>query len=157
MRMSDEGIVMLKALEGLRLRAYDDMSGRNVNPGDEVQGTLTIGYGHTRTAEAGTEITPEYAEELLREDIRTFEEGVGSLLHNNMQGTTQSQFDALVSFAFNVGLSALGKSTLLRKHLAGDTAGASNEFGRWVYASGQFFGGLVARRTTERHRYLDSA
>ncbi len=63
---------------------------------------------------------------------------------------TQGQFDALVSFAFNLGAAALAGSTLLRKLNAGDCAGAAAEFGKWVHADGTVLPGLVTRRARER-------
>jgi GH24 family phage-related lysozyme (muramidase) len=68
--------------------------------------------------------------------------------------TRENQFSAMVSFAFNVGLNAYRGSTLLRKHNAGDFAGAAAEFPRWVYAGGEVLPGLVRRREAERTLYL---
>jgi lysozyme len=67
---------------------------------------------------------------------------------------SQSQFDAIVSFAFNVGEQALAKSTLLKKHLAGDYAGAAKEFARWTRGGGKVLAGLVKRRAAEAALYL---
>lgn len=67
---------------------------------------------------------------------------------------TQGQFDALVSFAFNLGIGALAKSTLLKKHLAGDYAGAAREFAKWKFGGGRVLPGLVKRRAAEVALYL---
>ena len=67
---------------------------------------------------------------------------------------SQSQFDALVSLVFNIGGGAFRKSTLLQKLNAGDYAGASNEFMRWIKAKGRVLGGLVTRRAAERALFL---
>jgi lysozyme len=67
--------------------------------------------------------------------------------------TTQSQFDALVSFAYNVGLSALNDSTLLRLHKAGDYAGAKAQFARWDKNDGKVIKGLARRRAAEAALY----
>lgn len=139
MKISDKGLDLIKRFEGLRLKAY--LCPANV---------WTIGYGHTGSdVKKGMEITKERAEELLRRDVARFETGV-----SNVAATfTQGQFDALVSFAFNLGLGALMSSTLLRKHKAGDYEGAANEFRKWVYARGQKLPGLVTRRVAEAELY----
>jgi len=66
---------------------------------------------------------------------------------------TQGQFDALVSFAFNLGIGALAKSTLLKKHLVGDYAGAAREFAKWKFGGGKVLAGLVKRRAAEARLY----
>lgn len=156
MQMSEKGLKLLKKHEGLRLRAYDDLRpGDRLSPGDPVVGTVTVGYGHVRTAYVGQEITEAAALELLKEDLRRFENGVHALTdHMELE---QHEFDALVSFAFNVGLGALEQSTLLAKLLQGDRRGAAEEFGRWVYSKGRKLEGLVRRRLDERDRFLGLA
>ena len=92
-------------------------------------------------------------------DIAAFETGVNLLLDG--KPTTQAQFDALVSFAYNVGLDidddtiaeGLGDSTLLKKHLAGDYAGAQAAFASWKYNDGKVMNGLVRRRAAEAALY----
>ena len=133
---SDRGIAMIKKFEGLRLEAYFD-----------AVGVPTIGYGHTKTAEMGTTITEKEAERLLRADLSVFEKGVGRSVTPELN---QHQFDALVSFAFNVGLGNFNKSTLLKKVNSWDIHGASREFPKWKYASGRILNGLVKRRRAER-------
>ncbi len=96
-------------------------------------------------------ITEAQAEDLLIEDLARFEAGVSSLIKDSP--TLQGQFDGLVSLAFNVGLGALGKSTLLKKHLAGDYAGAAKQFARWNRAGGRVLAGLTKRREAERQLY----
>lgn len=139
-KTSQVGIDLIKAFEGLELKAYKD-----------AVGVVTIGYGHTRTAKMGQEITPERAEELLRADLRRFEEGVSRVVAVPL---TQAEYDALISFSFNVGLGALQKSTLLRKLNRGDRIGAADEFPRWNKAGGQVLRGLIKRRNAERHLFL---
>ena len=85
-------------------------------------------------------------DELFRHDLRRFERGVTRLINYPLQ---QNQFDALVSFAFNLGNGALQASTLRRKLNRGDVEGASNEFKRWVRAGGRVLKGLVRRRAAE--------
>lgn len=95
-------------------------------------------------------ITEQQAEVLLSKDLTLFEKGVTSLVKVPL---TQGQFDALVSFAFNLGLGRLAKSTLLRKVNARDHAGAAREFGKWVFAAGNRLRGLVLRREAEALLY----
>jgi len=99
----------------------------------------------------GMVITQAEAEAILRRDLQVFETGVRNAL---TIATNSDQFSAMVSFAFNVGVGDFSGSTLLRKHNAGDFAGAANEFLRWVYAGGQFLPGLERRRKAERALYL---
>ena len=139
------GIALIKHFEGLRLTAYQD-----------PVGIWTIGYGHTSMAGPppvveGMTITAAEAEAILKQDLDLFERGVADALTII---TNDDQFSAMVSFAFNVGLGAFRNSTLLRKHNAGDFAGAADEFPRWIYADGQILPGLVRRRQAERALYL---
>lgn len=139
MRLSPKGLELIKAHEGLRLRAYQD-----------VVGVWTVGYGHTGTAKPGMAITDEQADELLRHDVEQFEAAVNNLVHVPLN---QNQFDALVSFTFNLGRAALYRSTLLRKLNAGDYSGAASEFGRWVNAGSKPWPGLIRRRKEERELF----
>ena len=136
MHISETGLALIRQFEGLRLSAY-------LCPA----GIATIGYGSTAGVKLGRTITAERAEELLREDVRQFETAVSRLVKVPL---TQGQFDALTSFAFNLGAKALEKSTLLRLLNAGDYPGAAAQFDRWVYASGKKLSGLVKRRAAER-------
>lgn len=137
---SQPGIDLIKRFEGCQLRAYCCPAGK-----------LTIGFGHTgRDVFDGLIITPARAEELLRDDLRDVEKHV---LQTVTAPITQGQFDALVSFTYNVGIGALKASTLLRKLNAEDYAGASEEFLRWTKAGGRELPGLVRRRTAERSMF----
>lgn len=156
MRMSEKGLKLLKKHEGLRLRAYDDLQpGRTLHPGDPVIGTVTIGYGHIKTAVPGMEITEAEALELLKEDLLRFENGVHDLTDH--MALEQHEFDALVSFAFNVGLGALEQSTLLRYLLEDNKRDAADEFRRWVFSKGRKLAGLERRRLDERDLFLGRA
>jgi lysozyme len=135
MRTSDEGVNLIKGFEGLRLQAY-------LCPA----GVWTIGYGHTKGVRKGDVCTEEDAEQMLRDDLIGFERCV---TENVEVPLAQNQFDALVSFAFNVGCGAFKGSTLLRKLNAGDPS-ASDELLRWTKAGGVEVDGLVARRHGER-------
>ena len=140
MRVSDFGIEMIKSHEGLRLMAYPD-------PGTGGE-PWTIGYGHTGNVRPGIAISEEQAEDLLREDLMRFEAGVEELLPI---GLSQSEFDALVSFAFNVGIHALQTSTLRRRLLAGEPCCQvyQEELKRWNKGGSGVMPGLVRRRQEE--------
>ena len=145
MKISDDGMALIQRFEGLRLQAYQDSVG-----------VWTIGYGWTqpvagRKVGAGMAIDVATAERLLVCGVAQFEQGVERLVAVTV---TQGQFDALVSFAYNLGLRALENSTLLRRLNAGDRQGAADQFGRWVNAGGVRLDGLVARRAAERALFL---
>ena len=140
MRTSDAGVEMIKAHEGLVLMAYPD-------PGTGGE-PWTIGYGHTKDVQPGMMITAERAEDLLREDLRAFEQAVHRLIPVSF---SQSEFDALVSFTFNVGAYALETSTL-RKRLLADEPRCwvyQKEMPRWNKGGNGVMPGLVRRRQEE--------
>jgi lysozyme len=136
MHISQKGLDLIKSFEGLRLSAYKC-------PAD----VWTIGYGTTAGVKPGQTITKERAEELLREDVKRFEAQVLRLAKVPL---TQGQFDALVSFTYNLGAGNLSNSTLLRLLNAGDYKGAAAQFDRWTKAGGKELPGLVRRRAAER-------
>ena len=135
-------IEKLKAFEGLRLEAYRDEAG-----------VLTIGYGHTGPdISEGDRITEYWARELLRDDLGAVEAGVRRL----HVARTQGQFDALVSFAFNLGIDRLAGSTLLKVIRAGGSRSEiRREFRRWVFAGGKPLKGLERRREWEVRRFFE--
>lgn len=112
----------------------------------------TIGWGST-----GPDIGPNtiwtraQADARFASDLVKFEKGVSEALGG--APASQGQWDALVSFAYNIGVQALKGSTLMRKHRAGDYAGAKAEFGKWVNAKGKRLPGLVRRRAAEAELY----
>ena len=136
MSISPAGIALIQAHEGLRLTAYRD-----------PVGIWTIGYGSTGGVRRGMTITRDQAVLRLYHDVDDAEATVNNRVTVPL---SQSQFDALVSLVFNIGGGAFRKSTLLQKLNAGDYAGASNEFMRWIKAKGRVLGGLVTRRAAER-------
>ncbi|MEI9687478.1 lysozyme [Kosakonia cowanii] len=145
MRISDKVISLIKQFEGLRLTAYQDSVG-----------VWTIGYGWTQPVDGkpirpGMTIKEETAERLLRTGLVGYESDVSKLVKVKL---TQGQFDALVSFAYNLGTRALSTSTLLQKLNAGDYAGAADEFPRWNKAGGKVLPGLTLRREAERALFL---
>ncbi|NBB38653.1 glycoside hydrolase family protein [Sphingobium yanoikuyae] len=111
----------------------------------------TIGVGHTGPeVKKGLKITKKESQALLEADLARFEAAV----NRGGDDMTQNQFDALVSFAFNVGTNAFALSTLLRKHRSGDYTGAAKEFARWTKGGGRVLPGLVKRRAAEATLYL---
>lgn len=133
---------LIKVSEGLSLVAY-------LCPA----GVLTIGYGHTgKDVVEGMVIDHQEADRLLQVDLEKFEKEVSKLVK---VGITQNQFDALISFTYNLGASALKGSTLLKKLNAGEYMAAANEFPKWVKAGGKVLPGLVTRRRKERELFLE--
>ena len=144
MRVSEAGMRLIKESEGCVLKAYPDPA-----TGGEP---WTIGYGHTGAdVRPGKVIDQAEADRLLDEDVDLFERGVNRLVNVDL---TQGQFDALVCFAFNLGLGALQQSTLLKLLNAGDYEGAAKQFGRWNRASGREMAGLTKRRQAESELFL---
>lgn len=140
MKLSTKGLDLIKRFEGCALKAYKCPAG-----------VWTIGYGHTGPdVTAGLTITQSMADDLLKRDVARFERGVFALVGD----TTQGRFDALVSFAFNLGLGALSGSTLIKLHKAANYALAADQFKRWNKAGGRVLTGLVKRRAAEREVYL---
>lgn len=140
MQTSQAGVDLIKEFEGCRLKACRCPAG-----------VLTAGYGSTGPHVKPTTVyTLEQAETRLRLDLMRFEQAV----IRGANDFSQHQFDAMVSLAFNVGIGAFEKSTLLRKHNAGDHEGAAREFGRWNKAGGRVLAGLTRRRAAEAVLYL---
>ena len=140
MRMSADGLALVKEFEGLRLKAYKCPAA-----------VWTIGYGHTSAAgaplvSADMVISKENAEEILKRDMVQYEDGVRGLVK---VGLTQGQFDALVDFAYNAGVGALAKSTLLKKVNAEKFDEGPAEFMKWTKGGGKELPGLVRRRRAE--------
>lgn len=141
MKISKKGLDLIKQFEGLELKAYKDSVG-----------VVTIGYGSTGPhVSMGMVITQEQAESLLKQDVSRFEKGVSDLVKVPLN---QNQFDALVSFSFNLGLGNLKSSTLLRKLNSLDYVGTANEFPRWNKAGGVVLKGLTRRREAEKALFL---
>lgn len=142
MNTSPKGIALVKEFEGLRLKAYQC-------PG----GVWTIGYGHTAGVKPGMVITKALAEEYLKADLIAFERylnGLGLDLNQN-------QFDALISFIYNVGTGNFSNSTLLRKVRANPQDNSiMDEFLRWVYSKGRVLPGLQRRRLAEMKLYFSN-
>lgn len=137
-RINAAGLSHIMQWEGKRLVAYQD-----------VASIWTIGYGHTTAAgiprvREGMRISDKEAEDILKSDLRKFEDRVSRLVKVPL---TDNQFAVLVSFDFNTG--ALHKSTLLKKLNAGDYDAVPAELMKWVNAGGKRVQGLVNRRAAE--------
>ncbi|MGY4639071.1 lysozyme [Pseudomonas sp. TE24901] len=143
MRTSQKGLSLIKSFEGLRLKSYQDSVG-----------VWTIGYGATRGITAGMTITSEQAERMLVNDIGRFEPEIERLVKVPLN---QAQWDALMSFTYNLGGANLGSSTLLKLLNAGNYASAAEQFQRWNKAGGQVLAGLTKRRLAERAMFLGAA
>ena len=135
MKISQEGLSLIKKFEGCRLEAYY-CSG----------GVLTIGYGHTGGVKETDTITQEEADKLLKGDILKFEQYVED---NVMVELDQSQFDALVAWTFNLGPGNLRESTMLKKLNNGEYESVPFEMRRWNKAGGKTLDGLIRRREAE--------
>ena len=119
MNISSKGIELIKRFEGCRLKAYKCPAG-----------VWTIGYGHTNNVRPDDVITQEEAEELLKRDIKVHEDNVKRLVKSSL---TQGQFNALVSFEYNIGYGAFANSTLLKLLNAQNYDAAAKQFIRWVF------------------------
>jgi lysozyme len=137
---TSKALALIKQFEGCRLKAYPD-PGTGGDP-------YTVGWGATGPdIHPGTVWTQDQADNRLLLDVTRFARGVAKLVTVTL---TEGQMAALISFAYNCGLRALGGSTLLRLVNAGDFAGASAQFGRWDRAAGKRLPGLTRRRAAER-------
>lgn len=144
--ISQNGIQAIKDHEQLRLNAYNT----------DGAGIWTIGYGHTgkvngKPITSGMTITPEQAEQLLIDDLKRFEKAV----NNNVKvPLNQAQYDALVSFSFNIGDGNFKESTLLRRLNQGDYQAAADQMLIWNKGGGKVLKGLERRRANERAMFL---
>lgn len=140
MNTSKAGLDLIKQFEGLRLKAYKC-------PAD----VWTIGYGHTSAAgqpavKSGMSITEAQANKILASDLGQYEDAINNSVKVDL---TQNQFDALVSFVYNVGIGAFQKSTLLKKLNAGQYDAVPGELMKWTKGGGKELPGLVRRRRAE--------
>ena len=143
MQISPAGLALIKRFEGLRTEAYRCPAG-----------VWTIGYGSTRGVREGMKITEAQAEALLLRDVERFERDVVGMVEVPI---TQGMFDALVSFAFNLGAEAMRRSTLLRLLNQSRYADAAQQFARWNKAGGRVLDGLTKRRAAERALFEGTA
>ena len=140
MSPSDKALDLIRQFEGLRLAAYKCPAG-----------VPTIGYGTTRGVKMGMTVTKDEAEKLLQAEVTPFSDRINKLVKVRRN---QNQFDALVSFVYNVGSGAFADSTMLKlinQNLLDD---AANQFIRWNRANGEVLPGLTRRRMAERDLFL---
>ena len=143
--MSNKAAVdLIKQFEGCILKAYYCPAGR-----------LTLGWGHTKNIEKGDVITQDEADDLLNHDVEMIANQINILVRIKLNN---NQLGALVSFAYNVGITALRNSTLLQKLNNGDVVGAGSEFLKWnkatVNGKKVVLAGLTKRRAAERALFL---
>jgi lysozyme len=144
--VNDATVALIKRNEGCRLDAYPDPA----TGGDP----WTIGYGHTGPEVVdGLSISQSSADELLRQDLAKFEQGVDDAIDEHA-GTTDNQFGAMVSLAYNIGLGNFQKSSVIRFHNAGQYMAAANSFLLWNKAAGREMSGLTRRRHEEATLYM---
>ena len=137
MNLGEAGAALIREFEQCRLRAYKPTP-------DDV---WTIGWGHTAGVRMGDTCTQEEADAWFAEDVVRFEQAVNAAVTVPL---TQNEFDALVSFAYNVGVGAFRGSTLVRLLNNSDYEGAEKQFLRWTKQAGNELAGLVRRRNAER-------
>ncbi len=146
-QVSQRGIALIHSFEQCRLDAYPDPGSRDGNP-------WTIGWGSTGPGiKKGVTWTQAECDARFAADLAAFAAKVDALV--GMVPTTQHQFDAMVSLAYNIGVGALGKSTVLRLHKAGDYLGAARAFLMWNKNDGKVMRGLTRRRLAEADLYDD--
>lgn len=141
MELSEKGINLIKNFEGCRLQAYKCPAGK-----------WTIGYGHTgNDVKQGRCISKEQAENLLKQDLIIHCNNVSKLVKIPLK---QNEFDALVSFEYNVGYGNFSKSTMLRLLNSGNKTAAVKEFDKWIYSGGKVLNGLKVRRKKEKAYFI---
>lgn len=138
MRISPKGVSLIKSFESFQPKAY-------LCPA----GILTIGYGSTEGVFQGQTITEPQASALLALELKRYESEVDLACDTN-----QNEFDALVCFAYNVGIKGFQSSTVLKAHKRGDHASAARAFALWNKGGGKVLPGLVRRRAAEASLYL---
>lgn len=141
MKYSKEGLQLTESFESCKLVAYPD-----------VKGIWTIGWGHTGVLVVkGLTCTQAQADNWLLSDVASAEAAVNRFVHITIN---QHEFDALVDFAFNCGITAFAGSTLLKLLNKGDIQGAAHEFEKWDHAAGKVVAGLLRRRLAEEKEFL---
>ena len=135
MKISQEGLALIKKFEGLELHAYKCAAG-----------VWTIGYGHTKDVSEGMQITYTEAEQMLVEELAEYEKAVLDAVTISLD---QCMFDALVSWTYNLGPTNLNSSTLLKVLNSGEYADVPAQLKRWNKAGGKVLDGLIRRREAE--------
>ena len=130
-----EGLALIKKFEGCELKAYQCSAG-----------VWTIGYGHTKDVVEGMEITQEQAEQMLVDELHEYESYVNEYV---TVALSQNQFDALVSWVYNLGPANLKASTMLKVLNSGEYEDVPAQMKRWNKAGGKVLEGLIRRREAE--------
>ncbi len=140
MKTSNKGLDLIKNYEGCKLYAYRDSVG-----------VATIGYGHTKNVKMGMAITQAQADKFLQDDVMPIEKALNAMNTN----FTQAQFDALVSWCFNLGLGNFNSSTMKKYIVARkDDLVITNQMVKWHNAGGKPLLGLKRRRVVEANMFL---
>lgn len=149
MKMDKTGISFLKEVEGIRTEVYSDVAGfptigvgHRLSPDQTTSGKIIINGREKKLSK----LTVSDIENLLRNDLKRFENTVNKYVDIEI---SQNEFNALTSFAFNVGSYAFRKSTLLKRLNEGNRNAVPNEIERWIYAGGKKIKGLINRRQKE--------
>lgn len=141
MKLGVKGEALIKSYEKCKLVAYPDQ-----------KGVPTIGWGHTGPeVHLGLTCTQAQADAWFEQDTQV---AVLQVIRSLDVAVSQNQFDALVAFTYNVGVTAEGHSTLVRLINAGRSIAASAEFPKWNHVDGKVSNGLTARRAAEKALYL---
>lgn len=140
MKISNNGLDLVKHFEGLVLEAYKCPAG-----------VWTIGYGHTKDVQPGDEWSEDHAEHMLEVEMEEYEKYINDLVEVELN---QNQFDAMVSWVYNLGVGNLQSSTLLKVLNAGDYAGVPEQIMRWNKAGGKVLEGLTRRRQAEADLFV---
>ena len=140
MKISNNGLDLVKHFEGLVLKAYKCPAG-----------VWTIGYGHTKDVQPGDSWSEDHADHMLEVEMEEYEKYINDLVTVELN---QNQFDAMVSWVYNLGVGNLQSSTLLKVLNAGDYAGVPEQIMRWNKASGKVLEGLTRRRQAEADLFV---
>ena len=147
MKISDEGLRLIKSFEGYHTKQADGSCVAYLCPAR----VPTIGWGCTEGVKLGMRWTEAEATDGLRRELAKHEAAVARLVTVDIN---QNQFDALTSFSYNCGVGALAKSTLLKRLNKGDVSGAAQAFHAWNKGGGRVLNGLVARRAREAALFM---
>ena len=142
MKISEEGIALIKKFEGCKLEAYLD-----------AVDVPTIAYGRTKDVKIGDICTQQQAEDWLEEELVEYEGYVNEAVKVEL---TQPQFDSLVSWTYNLGPSNLNRSSMLRVLNTSDYDNVPEQIMRWNKAGGRVLPGLVRRREAEAEMFKEN-
>jgi len=141
MKISENGLELIKKFEGCETTAYQDSVG-----------VWTIGFGHTKGVEEGQTCSIEDAESMLADEMDEYEGYINNMVKVELQ---QHEFDALVAWVYNLGPTNLGESTMLKVLNGGQFDRVPDEMNRWTRAGGKILEGLVRRRQAESLMFQD--